>query len=107
MGTAVKSPSHKYGGKLEGLCGDCNKDNKNDLMMPNHKLAEDEDELAASWLYDGIIGQSEETCANKPKPSCDRSIENDPCLILRDSGRFGQVFISIEFELHRILYKMR
>lgn len=91
LGTSVKSPSHKYRGKLEGLCGDCNKDAGNDLVMPNGKIAEDVDELATSWLYDGIIGQSKETCTNKHKPKCDFTVANDPCLILRDAGRFGQV----------------
>lgn len=91
LGTAVKSPSHKYSGKLEGLCGDCNKDPSNDLTTPKGKLIKDVDEFATSWLYEGIIGQSKESCENKPKPKCDLTVHNDPCLILRDAGRFGQV----------------
>lgn len=91
LGTAVKAPSHKYSGKLEGLCGDCNHNPKNDFRLPNGKLTEDPDKFAVGWLYDGIIGQTPETCANKPKPMCDFSVADDPCLILRDAGRFGQV----------------
>lgn len=95
LGTSIKVPSHKYKGKLEGLCGDCNKGatTTKDFKMPNGKFAQDTDEFALSWLYDDIFGQSPETCANKPKPRCDFTIDNNPCLILRDSGRFGQVTI--------------
>lgn len=100
LGTSVKSPSHKYKGKLEGLCGDCNKDVTNDLAMPNGKIAEDVDKLAISWLFEGVIGQNTNVCSNKQKPQCDFNIDNDPCLILRDAGRFGQVN---DEELHYVI----
>lgn len=93
LGTAVKAPSQKYAGKLEGLCGDCNKDPRNDLMTSDGLLTDNVDDFAVSWLYDRIPGQTKETCSNQPKQVCELNIKDDPCLVLLDTERFGQVFI--------------
>lgn len=91
LGVSVKTPSHKYGGKLEGLCGDCNRDPLNDITLADGTLATNEDDLATSWLFD-LPGQDKESCKNIPAKKCQvLPVENDPCVQLLDSNRYGQV----------------
>lgn len=78
---------------MEGLCGDCNKDSRNDLITSDGLLADNVDDFTLSWLYDRIPGQNKETCSNQPKEVCDLNVKNDPCLVLLDVERFGQVFM--------------
>lgn len=94
----MKAPSNKYGGKLEGLCGDCNKDPYNDMTKPDGNTAKDVSDLASSWLFD-LPGQSKETCENIPVKVCDELPPGqDPCLQILDETRFGQVsFFHINF----------
>lgn len=92
LGVSVKAPSHKYAGKLEGLCGDCNKDPENDWRMPDGVPAKDQEELGPSWLYDKLPGMTKENCENKPRELCEvLSVEEDPCMQLLDSSRYAQV----------------
>ncbi|CAH0555060.1 unnamed protein product [Brassicogethes aeneus] len=96
LGVSVKAPSHKYGGKLEGLCGNCNGDPSDDNIIPNNKKAINENELALGWLYDKLPGgQLPEQCGNIEKLEC-QPLPNDknPCLQLIDVNKFGQVLLN-------------
>lgn len=93
LGISVKAPSHKYKGKLEGLCGDCNGDMQDDIKKPDGKKPENTDDFALSWLYENLPGgQSREECHNEPEEKCeDVSEESDPCMQMLDVHKFGQV----------------
>ncbi|ENN77021.1 hypothetical protein YQE_06515, partial [Dendroctonus ponderosae] len=97
LGVSVKAPSHKYRGKLEGLCGDCNKNPDDDIRygaFDGHLggKPQDIDDFALSWLYESLPGgQSREGCENKPEEKCaELAPEDDPCLQLLDMKKFGQ-----------------
>lgn len=95
----MKAPSHKYGGKLEGLCGNCNKEPADDLIDPSGTPIEDLNEFALSWLYDKLPGgQSKENCGNKPEEQCPPLPEDsDPCnQIILDYKTFGQCLRILE-----------
>ncbi|XP_050302983.1 hemocytin [Anthonomus grandis grandis] len=97
LGVSVKAPSHKYGGKLEGLCGNCNKNPDDDMVYgpfdgkPGGK-PKDVGDFALSWLYENLPGgQTREGCENLPEETCAKVLpENDPCMQLLDLNKFGQ-----------------
>lgn len=103
LGVSVKAPSHKYGGRMEGLCGDCNGDTEDDFKTPKGKLPKDVNDFALSWLYENLPGgQSPEMCDNKPLEDCPPlPVEADPCIQLVDMNKFGQV---IKFTQKRLLF---
>jgi von Willebrand factor len=91
LGTSIKAPSQKYGGKLEGLCGDCDHNPYDDLRTPSGAIINDTDEFALSWLYDKLPGgQSKEMCANKPEDCSPLPKKSDPCNLILDYKTFGQ-----------------
>ncbi|RZC42307.1 hemocytin, partial [Asbolus verrucosus] len=90
LGVSVKAPSHKYNGKLEGLCGNCDGDPLDDLRTSSGNVTEDIDEFVLSWLYDKIPGQSKEICANKHEECVPLPKESDPCNQILDYSTFGQ-----------------
>ncbi|XP_017781781.1 PREDICTED: hemocytin [Nicrophorus vespilloides] len=91
LGVSVKAPSHRYGGKLEGLCGDCNKDPENDMRTPEGLVTTDADVLGPSWFYDKLPGMTRETCSNLPKEECtEMDVNDDPCVQLVDIERYAQ-----------------
>jgi von Willebrand factor len=91
LGTSIKAPSQKYGGKLEGLCGDCDHNPYDDLRTPSGAIINDTDEFALSWLYDKLPGgQSKEMCANKPEDCPPLPKKSDPCNLILDYKTFGQ-----------------
>ncbi|KAF7276957.1 hypothetical protein GWI33_009615, partial [Rhynchophorus ferrugineus] len=92
LGVSVKAPSHKYGGKLEGLCGDCNKNPADDIRKPNGGKPRDIDDFALSWLYEHLPGgQDREQCHNLEEEICiDLPPEEDPCAQILDATKFGQ-----------------
>lgn len=92
---SVEAPSLKYGGKLEGLCGNCNGDDDDDLRTPEGKITTDVQEFGLSWLYDDIPGgQSKEKCVNQPEKKCEEvPVESDPCIQLEDVTKYGQVWL--------------
>lgn len=93
LGVSMKAPSHKYGDKLEGLCGDCNRNPDDDFVTPAGNRPNDAEDFALSWLYENLPGgQSKESCANKPEEECEPlPVDEDPCIQLVDIDRFGQV----------------
>lgn len=99
LGVSVKAPSHRYGGQLEGLCGDCNEDAEDDIKTPDGKKPKDINEFALSWLYENLPGgQTKEQCNNLKEEECPPLPANqDPCIQLVDINKFGQV------KLHSIM----
>lgn len=96
LGVSVKAPSHKYGGGLEGLCGDCNKNPDDDFVTTAGNLQENIEEFSLSWLYENLPGgQNKESCSKKPEEKCEPlPIDDDPCIQLVDVNKFGQVYLS-------------
>ncbi|XP_066254573.1 hemocytin [Euwallacea similis] len=97
LGVSVKAPSHKYGGKLEGLCGDCNKNPNDDIRngpFDGHPGGKPKDinDFALSWLYEHLPGgQTRAECANKLEEKCPEvPPKDDPCTRLLDDKIFGQ-----------------
>lgn len=95
LGVSVKAPSHKYGGHLEGLCGNCNRIPNDDWQTPKGEVINDAEELGLSWLYERLPGgQTREGCSNKPVETCEAlALDDNPCVQLVDVFRFGQVII--------------
>lgn len=93
LGVSVKVPSQKYAGKMEGLCGDCNRTPRNDLKLPNGELTTDVEEFGLSWLYDKIPGNDKETCKPVKEKPCQDIQGDDPCLLLLDENIFDLVRI--------------
>lgn len=93
---SVKAPSHKYGAKLEGLCGNCNGDLEDDIRTPKGNKPKDTNDFALSWLYEDLPGgQSREQCENKPEEECPPlPPDSDPCVQLVDINKFGQVCLT-------------
>ncbi|XP_030749920.1 hemocytin [Sitophilus oryzae] len=92
LGVSVKAPSHKYGGKLEGLCGDCNKNPSDDIRNPDGSKPKDINDFTLNWLYEHLPGgQSREQCGNQPEEQCPEIPQSDdPCMQLLDGVKFGQ-----------------
>lgn len=93
----MKAPSHRYGGQLEGLCGDCNGDLHDDIKTPDGKKPKDMEDFALSWLYENLPGgQSREQCENEKEEQClPPPIDQDPCIQLFDVNKFGQVCLIV------------
>lgn len=89
----MKAPSHRYGGQLEGLCGDCNGDPSDDIKTRDGKKPIDINDFALSWLYENLPGgQSPEQCLNQKDEECPPlPLDTDPCIQLIDINKFGQV----------------
>lgn len=97
LGVTVRVPSYKYGSKLEGLCGDCDRIADDDLRVPNGTVTSDVEDFSLSWLYDGLPEkQTREQCKVKPEEQCKPLPENrNPCIHLLDTSVFGAVSIFI------------
>ena len=93
LGVSVKVPSHKYGGKLEGLCGDCDNNPMNDMLSPSGKdLKDNVNEFGLSWLYKDFPGQVKESCSLAPPETCVPIPEGiEPCKQLLNTDVFGVV----------------
>lgn len=90
LGVSIKAASQKYGGKLEGLCGDCDSNPYDDMRSPSGEVLSDSNDFALSWLYTKIPDQTKELCANKPEECPPLPKETDPCKIILDYKTFGQ-----------------
>lgn len=99
LATSLKVPSRKYAGKMEGLCGDCNNNKKNDLTLNTGEITTDSEEFALNWLYTQIPGMVPEAC--KPPPACkELPPEDDPCRQILDYDTFHQVYFIFKFNLN-------
>lgn len=91
LAVSVKVPSRKYGGKMEGLCGDCNNNRKNDLTLSNGDITTDSDKFVSNWLHTEL-GISPEACLPPPPPVCEGlSPDEDPCRQILEYETFREV----------------
>ncbi|XP_063233046.1 hemocytin isoform X2 [Bacillus rossius redtenbacheri] len=89
FGFVVRLPSHLYGGKTEGLCGNCNHDPADDLRTSEGALTNDTDQFGMSWLQAEL--SSREECRNAPPTRCQPlPSDEDVCQNLLDDARFGE-----------------
>ncbi|KAG0719300.1 Hemocytin [Chionoecetes opilio] len=92
FGFAIRLPSALYFNETEGLCGNCNHDDKDDLAARNIGLVDDVDDFGSSWLLEGepstcgILKKEEQLCTLLPP-------DMDPCLTIMDEDLFGKVRI--------------
>lgn len=84
LGVSVKLPSHTYGGKVEGLCGNCNRDKSDDLITPDGNKPSTLEQFTHGWLH----GDAHE-CYVEELKECEE-IPKDPCTSLLDPERFGK-----------------
>lgn len=67
LGASLKVPSHTYGAKMEGICGDCDRNPDNDNIAPDGLLLGQEDLFLESWR----------------KPEKDKNcVEEEVCILL-------------------------
>ncbi|KDR23192.1 Hemocytin, partial [Zootermopsis nevadensis] len=87
----VRLPSHTYGHKTEGLCGNCNSGNKDDFTTRNGTVTRDIDEFGKSWLHPL---PSETGCTVIPQPAecMPPPPDVDPCFKILDEERFGECY---------------
>lgn len=99
---SIKIPSVKYGGLVEGLCGNCNGDPADDLK-PNPKHADkakstDLKDILQTWVADEPALNLTEECVSETK-IVDECLplppDRDPCLQLMDSNTFGQCHLIV------------
>nr|CAD7570854.1 unnamed protein product [Timema californicum] len=85
----IRVPSHLYGGKTEGLCGNCNYDQTDDFRTHGGQLTNDTDKFGMSWLEPKF--SKHETCVPiLPLECVPLPPDEDPCIKLLDSERFGK-----------------
>lgn len=84
LGASVKLPSHTYAGKIEGLCGNCNRIKTDDKRKRDGSIPETLEEFTHSWLS----GDARQ-CYRENLKDCEAPEEN-PCQVLLDEERFGQ-----------------
>ncbi|KAK7066926.1 hypothetical protein SK128_023902 [Halocaridina rubra] len=89
FGFSIKIPSHLYFNKTEGLCGNCNYDDSDDLVALNVGLEDSVESFGHSWLFEGepsdcgVLHKDDRFCI-LPEP------EEDPCLYIMNEDIFGQ-----------------
>lgn len=93
LAVSVKVPSYTFGGKMEGICGDCNGKEDDDFRKPDGNKPKDVTDFGLSWLYENLPGgQSKEQCEEPEEEKCHiKPGEPDPCVQLLDENKFGQV----------------
>lgn len=106
MSFSIKVPSLKYGAKLEGLCGDCDKDPNNDFKPNKKKINENKiptgsvQEFAESWLADEPkLELNEEQCEVKEESEIGciaTPPDKDPCFKLLDEKLFGKCHLVVD-----------
>ncbi|XP_069683352.1 hemocytin isoform X2 [Periplaneta americana] len=85
---AVRLPSHTFGHRTEGLCGNCNGDDGDDMRTRNGTITSDPNEFGLSWLHPLV---SETGCTVPPEFPCKPlPPDEDPCFDVLDEERFGE-----------------
>lgn len=100
---SIKIPSFKYGGKVEGLCGNCN-GNPNDDLQANPKHASKVDptalkDILQTWLADEPALNLTEKCVGKAETiqQCAKPLTGqDPCAELLNANTFGQCHLIVD-----------
>lgn len=99
---SIRLPSIKYGSKLEGLCGDCNGDDDNDLQ-PNPKYASKVksqrlNDILQTWQSDEASLGVELNCivAEEKRECVLLSPAQDPCQAILDQNLFGKCHLIVD-----------
>lgn len=106
----IKVPGLKYGRQMEGLCGNCNRQPQDDLVMnPNAKIVKTLakkgsptiQEIADSWLSnEKVLGVDNSVCVAKepPKPQQCKQLpaEEDLCYKILNENIFGQCHFVVD-----------
>lgn len=101
---SVKVPSLKYESKMEGLCGNCNSNPEDDLVMnPKSKKTNEFPtikEIAESWLAnEKLLNLDESMCFSQEQEKIECkpiSAEKDLCLKMLDENLFGQCHFVVD-----------
>ncbi|XP_037934058.1 hemocytin isoform X2 [Teleopsis dalmanni] len=102
---SIGVPSVKYGGKMEGLCGDCNGNPDNDLQQnpakkKKGKPSKDLVDVIKSWQADEPkLGLENNECLSEdvPKQDCiPLPPEKDPCMLLLNEDIFGKCSMIVD-----------
>ncbi|XP_044006095.1 hemocytin [Aphidius gifuensis] len=93
FGFTLKLPSHIFGGAMEGLCGNCNANDQDDIKKKNGELTDNIQDFGMSWLVSGLpqarILSDGDCGVQNTKEICLPPL-NDPCKKLLDGKLFGQ-----------------
>nr|XP_045582100.1 uncharacterized protein LOC123745535 [Procambarus clarkii] len=88
-GFSIRLPSNIYFNKTEGLCGNCNHNDEDDLVDRNTGFDESVDTFGRSWLLEnepltcGVLEKDATLCIPLPP-------DQDPCLKIMDEDLFGK-----------------
>lgn len=108
MSFSLRVPSLKYGAKMEGLCGDCNKDADDDFkansktveMLSDSVRANPIKEFAQSWhVREPKLGLDEAECMTEEQAESEcipLPPEQDPCMKLLDDDLFGKCHLIVD-----------
>lgn len=101
----IKVPGLRYGNKMEGLCGNCNRQPQDDLVV-NPKSTKKPtgkptiQDIADSWLAnEKLLNLDEKQCSSKvpPKQDCvPLSQDSDLCYKLLNENIFGQCHFVVD-----------
>lgn len=100
---SIEVPSNQHKSTLEGICGDCNGDSRNDIqanpmaMLKSNKLSD----ILRTWLVDdpklGVEGHCIKATDVVTSPRCYRMLpEQDLCMIMMRDRVFGQCHPVVE-----------
>lgn len=99
----IKVPSIKYGGRMEGLCGDCNGNPHNDLKAnPKSKFQPKSgklNDILQTWLADEPMLGEEKNCVSDVVSTADcvpLSPDKDPCMAILRDRVFGQCHLLVD-----------
>ncbi|XP_071530011.1 hemocytin-like isoform X2 [Panulirus ornatus] len=88
FGFSIRIPSHLYFNKTEGLCGNCNYNDKDDLNAKSIGLVDSVDTFGLSWLLEN----EPKTCGvlKKEGPCVPLPPDQDPCAAIMNEDIFGK-----------------
>ncbi|XP_059615285.1 hemocytin [Phlebotomus argentipes] len=101
MSFSLRVPSLKYGGKLEGLCGDCDGEDENDLVM-NKEVAVVENptvqDIVMSWQSrNPALNLPDDECVSEERKEVECAQHDaDPCMKLLELDVFAQCHLVVD-----------
>lgn len=99
---SIRLPSIKYGGKLEGLCGDCDGSQGNDLKWNSQNKTQNSNstvkDIIDSWVADEPALNITQKCvkSEQMKDCVPPPANNDPCLAILDQSIFGKCHLLVD-----------
>lgn len=104
MSFSIRVPSLKYGAKMEGLCGDCDGEPENDLVMNKEATVFKENptvqDIVTSWQSKNpALNLSEDECLSEERTEINclpLPPEKDPCLKILEMEVFGQCHLVVD-----------